>query len=62
MFKAECIILIYLYFSFLYKMIIWFCSDHNTVSGGLVAEYIALKEYNGSIVVIPGMEYTQVFF
>lgn len=33
-------------------------SDHNTVAGGLAAEKLALAEYNNSIVVIPGMEYT----
>lgn len=31
--------------------------DHNTIEGGLAAERLALKEYNNSIVVIPGMEY-----
>lgn len=34
------------------------CSDHNTIAGGLAAEKLALAEYNSSIVVIPGMEYT----
>ncbi|KAI8988808.1 Polymerase/histidinol phosphatase-like protein [Pilobolus umbonatus] len=33
-------------------------SDHNSIRGGLVAEKIALEEYNQSIVVIPAMEYT----
>lgn len=33
-------------------------SDHNSILGGLMAEKIALEEYNQSIVVIPAMEYT----
>lgn len=33
-------------------------SDHNTITGGLAAEKLALAEYNNSIVVIPGMEYS----
>ncbi|CAO3688321.1 unnamed protein product [Rhizopus stolonifer] len=33
-------------------------TDHNTVQGGLQAEKLALAEYNQSIVVIPGMEYS----
>ncbi|CAO0793482.1 unnamed protein product [Mucor circinelloides] len=33
-------------------------TDHNTIEGGLAAEKLALAEYNNSIVVIPGMEYT----
>ncbi|KAI8095127.1 polymerase/histidinol phosphatase-like protein [Gilbertella persicaria] len=33
-------------------------SDHNTIEGGLAAEKLALEEYNDTIVVIPGMEYT----
>ncbi|GAN02430.1 conserved hypothetical protein [Mucor ambiguus] len=33
-------------------------TDHNTIEGGLAAEKLALAEYNDSIVVIPGMEYT----
>ncbi|KAI8372107.1 Polymerase/histidinol phosphatase-like protein [Blakeslea trispora] len=33
-------------------------TDHNTIRGGLAAEKLALEEYNQSIVVIPGMEYT----
>lgn len=33
-------------------------TDHNTIAGGLAAEKLALAEYNSSIVVIPGMEYT----
>ncbi|KAI9474140.1 MAG: polymerase/histidinol phosphatase-like protein [Benjaminiella poitrasii] len=33
-------------------------TDHNTIKGGLKAEKLALEEYNNSIVVIPGMEYT----
>ncbi|KAI7907915.1 Polymerase/histidinol phosphatase-like protein [Cokeromyces recurvatus] len=33
-------------------------TDHNTIEGGLAAEKLALEEYNNSIVVIPGMEYT----
>ncbi|KAG1076372.1 hypothetical protein G6F41_000068 [Rhizopus arrhizus] len=33
-------------------------TDHNTVEGGLEAEKVALAEYNQSIVVIPGMEYS----
>ncbi|KAI8643301.1 Polymerase/histidinol phosphatase-like protein [Parasitella parasitica] len=33
-------------------------TDHNTIEGGLAAEKLALAEYNDTIVVIPGMEYT----
>ncbi|KAG2209508.1 hypothetical protein INT47_008352 [Mucor saturninus] len=33
-------------------------TDHNTIRGGLAAEKLALAEYNQSIVVIPGMEYS----
>ncbi|ORE05001.1 PHP domain-like protein [Rhizopus microsporus var. microsporus] len=33
-------------------------TDHNTVKGGIEAEKLALAEYNQSIVVIPGMEYS----
>ncbi|KAL1923574.1 uncharacterized protein VTP21DRAFT_8554 [Calcarisporiella thermophila] len=33
-------------------------SDHNTIKGGLEAEKIALEKYNGTIVVIPAMEYS----
>ncbi|KAI9030967.1 Polymerase/histidinol phosphatase-like protein [Phycomyces nitens] len=33
-------------------------SDHNTIEGGLAAEKLALAEYNETIVVIPGMEYS----
>ncbi|KAI8979286.1 Polymerase/histidinol phosphatase-like protein [Mycotypha africana] len=33
-------------------------TDHNTIEGGLAAEKLAIREYNDTIVVIPGMEYT----
>ncbi|KAI9250606.1 Polymerase/histidinol phosphatase-like protein [Sporodiniella umbellata] len=33
-------------------------TDHNTVEGGLQAEKLALAEYNQTMVVIPGMEYS----
>ncbi len=42
---------------FVYLIFYYLFSDHNTVKGGIVAEKLALAEYNQSIVVIPGMEY-----